>query len=193
MRPPNATTSRPSGAMPVVREHCPTSEMRPYCGSLLCGVSRRRNHDVAAGSACFGLRSRLLKQLWLLRLRSCTNVSDDGLGHVAALTTLRELHLGICSHATDTAIAHLASLVQLQHLDLSWCAARQLTPELLGLCRAFAAAAHRLRLVFKGHRLGVCKHCSSTDAAAVCKPRLLLEFHRQRNRSIDDADTAAPC
>ncbi|SPJ31975.1 BTB/POZ domain-containing protein [Candidatus Protochlamydia amoebophila] len=61
------------------------------------------------------------ENLKLLHLEACQAITDDGLAHLALLTSLQHLNLYFCVNLTDAGLAHLTPLTALQHLNLSYC------------------------------------------------------------------------
>jgi hypothetical protein len=62
-----------------------------------------------------------------LNLSGCKRITDQGLKHLQALTSLQSLNLYECNQMTDQGLAHLQALTSLQSLNLSWC--KQITDQ----------------------------------------------------------------
>jgi F-box and leucine-rich repeat protein 14 len=56
-----------------------------------------------------------------LRLRFCQRITDVGLAHLSALTSLTHLDLSYCDQITDAGLAHLTPLRSLTGLGLTFC------------------------------------------------------------------------
>jgi len=83
-------------------------------------------------SSMRGLRA--LRNLRILSLTRCKNVSDDGLSHLAGFRQLKTLSLNGCSSVTDAGMPYLAGLTSLNELNLIGTA---ITYRGLGILTAF--------------------------------------------------------
>jgi hypothetical protein len=62
-----------------------------------------------------------LTSLQSLDLSGCKQITDQGLEHLKALTSLQSLDLNCCNQITDQGLEHLKALTSLQSLGLGWC------------------------------------------------------------------------
>ncbi|MCH1441507.1 MAG: hypothetical protein L7W43_17715, partial [Rubripirellula sp.] len=109
-------------------------------------------------------------QSWLQENR--TNVRDDDLKQVAAISGLTSLDLTGCGNLTDSGVAHLLTLSQLKSLNLSSC--RRLTPNVFDTLRQMKSLEQ-----FSAEQVGW-----ANDVAPLAELPLLASLSLARNSSF---------
>ncbi|WP_075883122.1 leucine-rich repeat domain-containing protein [Candidatus Protochlamydia sp. W-9] len=119
------------------------------------------------------------KNLKVLHLQECRNLTDAGLAYLTPLTALQHLNLAGCKFA-NAGLAHLTPLVALQHLNLSHC--RNITD---------AGLAHLTHLVtLKYLNLGHCKNITDAGLAHLTPLMALQHLNLGHCSNFTDAGLA---
>jgi len=177
-------------------------------GDLLDLIQQVSLHNVSGLNLkeCRRIRDPALSSLeGLPRLRTLsfcqTNITDDGLEHIAGLASLAELDLSSCQGITDAGLAHLKRLAALASLGLSGC--REITDTGMSHLRGLGKLT-TLRLggtaitgAGLGHLAGMpslqsldlsgCRQIANADLARVAGLRNLRLLNLRNCRNITDA------